>query len=407
MANRSFLNVRWLLFTCFLGLYLPSCVFFPNDSTEQIAQGPYILMVYPLTKNSAIHGVGYNPLGVCWEVGCSDLLLINHAGTVNRIKIDGMMDQEASFSPDSRKVAYADSKGMVIIDNGYKHSIEIQESSPVVRYLSVDNEGDILYVNHQPLDDGNDQFDSLVFTREDGEERSQQVDFDGVFYECDNTLYVFTFGEVNESQTALDYVDYIYEGKGSFKEIPRKSGAGRDTLGLACHDDASFDYLALVDGDIVTGRYSPSSGFVDNDIKYEWDEFASAANAEPIIIDDNSIWALNTLGEMRVFDRHSPNYRIAWDMYRYFEKETVSDIGAKAIQRDGSAFFFGIPKGKENGWVMMEVGLQSGEIIRSIYLPSFDELYPKGEVQGIYMGDVNTLRAWADTQPVFDYSTMK
>ena len=316
------------------------------------------------------------------------------------------MDQEASFSPDSRKVAYADSKGMVIIDNGYKHSIEIQESSPVVRYLSVDNEGDILYVNHQPLDDGNDQFDSLVFTREDGEERSQQVDFDGVFYECDNTLYVFTFGEVNESQTAFDYVDYIYEGKGSFKEIPRKSGDGRDTLGLACHDDASFDYLALVDGDIVTGRYSPSSGFVDNDIKYEWDEFASAANAEPIIIDDNNIWALNTLGEMRVFDRHSANYRIAWDMYRYFEKETVSNISARAIQRDGSAFFFGIPKGKEKGWVMMEVGLQSGEIIRSIYLPSFDELYPKGEVQGIYMGDVNTLRAWADTQPKFDYTAM-
>ena len=404
---KSFVSMKYLLVSISLSLCVVSCGGDFGSSPERVSVGPYVLMVYPLTKNSIINGIEYNPIGVCIEVGCGDLLLINGFGDVNRISIDGMMDQRAAFSPDSQKVIYADSRGMGVIDNGHKEDINVSYSSPAVRYVSVDDEGDILYVNHQSLDDGDEEFDSLVFAREAGVDHSQKADFDGVIYGCNGDLYMFSLGEVNESQSALQYPEYIYNGKGKFGEIRHGGQVAREILGFSCREDGSFDYLALVEGDIVTGYYTSSSGFVDNDIKYEWDEFASAGEGEPIIVDDNSVWALNTLGEMRVFDRHSPNYRIAWDMYRYFEKETVSNISARAIQRDGSAFFFGIPKGKEKGWVMMEVGLQSGDIIRSVYLPALDDLYPKGRVQGIYMGDVNAFRKWADTQPVFDYSTMK
>ena len=156
----------------------------------------------------------------------------------------------------------------------------------------------------------------------------------------------------------------------------------------------------------MLGEYSVVDGFKDSDIKYEWNEFASPSDEESIIVDEYSIWALTTLGEMRVFDRSSSKYRVVWDMYKYFEKLSPSDLGATSIQRDGSVFFFGIPKGKEKRWVMIEVGVKSGEVIRSVYLPKLDELYPKGYVQGIYMGDVNAFRKWADTQPKFDYTAM-
>lgn len=406
MVKQYLLNEINVFLAISLGLCSSSCMSPSNGIVEQISEGPYTLLVYPLTKKSGIQGIGYNSDRVCKEVGCGDLMLINYSGIINRVKIDGVVEERVSFSDDGRRVAYSVDGGIEGLHNGRRYSIKVDGSSPVVRYISIDNDGDIIYVNHQPIDDNSDHFNSLMYRGSEGGGHIYREPVDAVFYKCNSSLYAFSLGEIDKSNNYQYYPEYIFDRDGGFEQIRSGDKVSRDILGYKCNQDSSFDYVANVEGDIVFGQYHPELGFSDGGAKYEWDEFSSPSEGEPIIVEEDNVWALNTLGEMRVFDRHSLNYRVAWDMYRYFEKISTSEIGATSIHRDGSVFFFGIPKGRDKGWVMMEVEAKSGEIVRSVYLPSFDEFYPKGQFQGIYMGSASAFRKWADTQPTFDYSTM-
>lgn len=406
MVARYAFNIKSVIIAISLSLCVSSCSTSSSVELDKISEGPYILLVYPLTINSGIEGLGQNRKSACLWVGCGDLILIDNDGNVNRMEIGGMIDERVSFSEDGNRVVYSDEGGIVDIDNGKVGRIKVSGSSPVARYISVDNDGNMLYVNHQPIGGDSEEFSSLIYSKlgEVGSVHSESID--ASFYECSGALYGFSIGEVDESRKFQRYPEFHYNRNGKFEKIRSGDRVSRNILGLNCNLDGSFDYIANVAGDIVIGRYDVEYGFKDGDLKYGWDEFASPRDEQPIIDEEDSVWALNALGEMRVFDKKSTNYRIVWDMYSYFEKLSVSEIGAISIQKGGSVFFFGIPKGKDKGWVMLEVGVKSGEIIRSVFLPSFDEHYPKGKVQDIYMGDVDGFRKWADTQPKFDYTAM-
>lgn len=406
MSIFSLSYVRNIALACIASLSVVSCSWPLGVGNESLVDAPYILLVYPFTEQSAIIGKGLEKIFFCLEVGCSDLMLVNGSGDVSRMDIRGVMEERVAFSNDGRRVVFTADGGIVHIANGVKGSVVHELFSPVVRYLSVEDGGNILYIDHQPIDDKNDEFSSVIYRKSGLDEYISKTNMDAVFRRCGNSLHAFSFGRYDKSKNALHYPEYIYEGDGRFREIRYGQNYGREILGYECSQDGLMTYLALVDGSINIGIYGIEYGFKDDNIKYSWDEFASPSEEEPIIVEEDSVWALTTLGEMRVFDRRSPKYRVAWDMYRYFEKVSVSDIAATSIQRDGSVFFFGIPKGKETGWVMIEVEVKSGEVIRAVQLPNFDELYPKGHVQGIYMGDVDGFRKWADTQPKFDYTAM-
>lgn len=401
--KKDFLNTTYLISLAFA---LVSCVHYPVGEPVVQLRGPYVMAVYPETKNSGLDGLNNPITGDCRLGGCGKLTLINREGDSTQVETKGMVEERYSFSSDSTKIAFTDLDGITIVDDGHIKKIEIEDKSPIARYLKIKNSGDIVYINHQSIDEMSENFSSLVYTNVGGEEVSGIEPINGILYECYDELMLFSTGEIDSYSQRQYYPEYVYKGGAKFKELRKGGEVSREILGFNCRGGDSFDYLALIDGNIRSGVFSLKSGFIDNEIIYSWDEFASNRDEDPILVDEGSIWALNTLGEMRVFDRSAPNYRIAWDMYPYFEKVSVSDIAAKSIQRDGSAFFFGIPKGKDKGWVMMEVDLKSGEILRSVHLPILDEHYPDGEVQDIYMGDVDGFRKWADTQPKFDYTAM-